>query len=215
MIIFLKTVHPFLRKDGLFMRQYKTLAVFMLFMTFAFFLDSFSEFFATCDNIRDKVLRLHIIAASDTDSDQSVKLKIRDRILKESDELFYTDKGILSAKEKALGNLEKIEKLANDELLNNGLKPTAKAEFTNMFFDTRVYDNFTLPAGNYDAVRVIIGEGKGKNWWCVLYPALCIPAASDGLDTLTDEEIKIIEAAPRYEVKFLLVELIEKFKSFC
>ncbi len=197
------------------MRQYKTLAVFMLFMTFAFFLDSFSEFSATCDNIRDKVLRLHIIAASDTDSDQSVKLKIRDRILKESDELFYTDEGILSAKEKALGNLEKIEKLANDELLNNGLKPTAKAEFTNMFFDTRVYDNFTLPAGNYDAVRVIIGEGKGKNWWCVLYPALCIPAASDSLDTLTDEEIKIIESAPRYEVKFLLVELIEKFKSFC
>ena len=197
------------------MRQYKTLAVFMLFMTFAFFLDSFSEFSATCDNIRDKVLRLHIIAASDTDSDQSVKLKIRDRILKESDELFYTDEGILSAKEKALGNLEKIEKLANDELLNNGLKPTAKAEFTNMFFDTRVYDNFTLPAGNYDAVRVTIGEGKGKNWWCVLYPALCIPAASDSLDTLTDEEIKIIESAPRYEVKFLLVELIEKFKSFC
>ena len=187
----------------------------MIFIAFAFFIDSFSKFSASCENIREKVLRLHVIANSDTNCDQAVKLKIRDRILTESEELFYTEEGILSAKEKAVKNLERIEQLANDELSKNGFPPNAKATFTNMFFDTRVYDNFTLPAGNYDAVRITVGNGKGKNWWCVLYPALCIPAASDGLDTLTEEELKIIESPVQYEVKFLVVELFEKIKSFC
>ncbi len=199
------------------MQQNKAISkilIFMVFISLAFFIDSFSEFSASCENIREKVLRLHIIANSDSAYDQEIKLKIRDRILKESENLFYTDESVLSAKEKALENLEYIERIANNELIKNGLEPNAKAEFSNMFFNTRVYDNYTLPAGKYDAVRIIIGEGRGKNWWCVLYPGLCIPAVTKLDETFTETELDIIENTPDYEIKFFIVELFEKMKNF-
>ncbi len=198
------------------MRQYKVFArilVFVFFISSAFFIDSFSEFSACCESIREKVLRLHIIAHSDADYDQAIKLKIRDRILSESKDLFYNGEDILTAKEKATESLGKIKAIANDELLKNGLEADAEVYYTNMFFDTRAYGDFTLPAGHYDAVRVVIGEGKGKNWWCVLYPGLCIPAATENPDTFTSDETKIVESSPRYEVKFILLEFFEKFKK--
>ena len=82
-----------------------------------------------------------------------------------------------------------------------------------MFFDTRVYDGFTMPAGWYDALRVVIGEGKGHNWWCVLYPPLCISGAeklAEELRRFSAEERALLESEPRYEVRFFLVELAEK-----
>lgn len=82
-----------------------------------------------------------------------------------------------------------------------------------MFFDTLVYDGFTMPAGWYDALRVVIGEGKGHNWWCVLYPPLCISAAEklpEELRRFSAEERALLESEPRYEVRFFLVELAEK-----
>ena len=87
-----------------------------------------------------------------------------------------------------------------------------EAEIVRMYFSTRVYDTVTLPAGYYDAVRITIGSGEGHNWWCVLYPQLCIPAASEQEDTLSDvltEEEEEIVTEDGYEVKFFLVELYE------
>jgi len=196
-----------MRQNNLFAK----ILVFVVFIFTAFYIDSFCEFSATCEDIREKTLRLHIIANSDSDVDQQIKLKIRDRILKESPALFYAED--INAKEKAKESLEDIERIVKDELSNEGYPEIAKVEYTNMFFDTRAYDDFTLPAGNYDAVRIIIGEGKGKNWWCVLYPNLCLPAAVKSPVYFTEKEVEVIESPPRYEVKFLIVELLEKFKK--
>lgn len=201
----------------------KTTAGWLLFFIFSFLfiivLDSFSTFSAQCADIRQSVLRLHILANSDSIEDQEIKLKVRDRILQETDSLFYLSDSLEAAEEKARESLPRIEEIAKDELHRLGSDDTVYAELTHMFFDTRVYENFTMPAGYYDAVRITIGEGKGQNWWCVLYPALCVPAASADSEaalsnTLTDGEWEIVESKPEYEVRFYAVELFEKIKDY-
>lgn len=208
------------------MRQHGTAlhptARFLLFFIFSFLLililDSFSTFSAQCAHIRKNVLRLHILANSDSAEDQQIKLRVRDRILQETDSLFYLSDSLEAAERKAAESLPRIEKIARDELQKLGADDDVHAELTHMFFDTRVYENFTMPAGYYDAVRVTIGEAKGRNWWCVLYPALCVPAASEDSKAalarvLTDGERQIVESKPEYEVRFYAVELFEKVKD--
>lgn len=184
----------------------------------AILIDSFSSFSANCDSIRENTLRLHILANSDSPKDQEIKLKVRDRILKESGNLFYFDDGILNAKEKAKNNLTAIENIAKDELAKLGVESDVSAELTNMFFDTRVYDSFTMPAGRYDALRIKIGKADGKNWWCVLYPRLCLPTASknnEGIlnSVFTQDEVSILESKPKYEIRFYAVEVFQKIKN--
>ena len=133
---------------------------------------SFAE---TCGPIRNGVLRLHILANSDSDEDQRLKLAVRDRVL--TLDLFSS--GHAASKEEAeqetASSLLEIEEAAREELRRQGCTDDVKAELVRMYFTTRVYENVTLPAGYYDAVRITIGEGAGHNWWCVLYPPLCIP----------------------------------------
>ena len=197
-------------------------AKFLLFFIFSFLfilvLDSFSTFSAQCADIRENVLRLHIIANSDSTEDQEIKLRVRDRILQETDSLFYLSDSLEAAEAKARESLPRIEEIARDELDKLGCDDEIHAELTHMFFDTRVYEDFTMPAGYYDAVRITIGEAKGHNWWCVLYPALCVPAASEDSEaalarTLTEGEREIVESKPEYEVRFYAVEFFEKIKD--
>lgn len=215
------------RKDVDQMRQHGTrlnpTARFLIFFIFSFLfiliLDSFSTFAAQCADIRENVLRLHILANSDSVEDQELKLRVRDRILQETDSLFYLSDSLETAEEKAQESLPRIEEIARDELLKWGCNDEVQAELTHMFFDTRVYEDFTMPAGYYDAVRVTIGDAKGHNWWCVLYPALCVPAASEDGEaalarTLTEGEREIVESKPEYEVRFYAVELFERVKDF-
>lgn len=201
----------------------KPTARFILFFIISFLLilvlDSFSTFSAECADIRQSVLRLHILANSDSTEDQEIKLKVRDRILQESEDLFYSAGSLESAEEKARESLPRIEEIARDELKRLGSSDAVHAELTNMFFDTRVYEDFTMPAGYYDALRITIGEAKGHNWWCVLYPSLCVPAASENSEaalarTLTEGEREIVESKPEYEVRFYAVELFEKVKDY-
>jgi len=174
---------------------------------------SFAE---TCGPIRSGVLRLHILANSDSDEDQRLKLAVRDRIL--SLDLFSS--GHASSKEEAeketAASLSEIEEAARAELSSQGCSDEVKAELVRMYFTTRVYKNVTLPAGYYDAVRITIGEGAGHNWWCVLYPPLCIPAAEaeEPLDVFTPEEEEIITGEDKYEVRFFFVELYESICNF-
>lgn len=167
-----------------------------------------------CAATRQGVVRLHILAASDNDADQQTKLAVRDRLLAHSGELFALSPAdgaeALDAVSTALPDLEK---LANDELAARGSGDTAHAEITRMYFETRVYDQYILPAGVYDAVRVTIGGGEGKNWWCVMYPPLCLPAARPATDEATQAktgEIVELEEAPAYRMGFATVELWER-----
>lgn len=180
-------------------------------------LSNFTVFAKECNNIRKNVLRLHIIANSDSEFDQSVKLKIRDQILLESGDIFGDSKDITVAKENVTNNIEKIESIANKVLSENGVSMVATATVCNMFFNTKKYEKFTMPAGKYDALRITIGEAKGKNWWCVLYPALCIPAASENTidEAFSPEEQEVVTSQkPEYEIKFASVEIWEKIVNF-
>lgn len=176
---------------------------------------SVSAFASDCEGIRRSVLRLHILANSDSEADQALKLYVRDRILELDETIFGSAEDLSGAEENARRALPLIEEAANAALRQRGSGDTAHAELTHMYFTTREYDTFTLPAGYYDAVRVTIGEGKGHNWWCVLYPPLCLPAAESETelsDVLTEEQAAIVSGGERYEFKFAAVELYEEVK---
>ncbi len=163
-------------------------------------------FMNTCSDIRENVLRIHIIANSDSEDDQQLKIKVRDAVLAQCPELFKGEENIQAAKAAAEKNLEKLEQAAKAQLQEDGKDYTVKAELTNMYFETREYENFTMPAGRYDAVRLVIGEGKGKNWWCVMFPSLCIPAADSGMQHFTKQQQELLESTPMFEPRFAVVE---------
>ena len=175
---------------------------------------SMTGFAQSCETLRGEVLRLHILANSNSDGDQALKLLVRDRLLKE--EIFTQSPNKEEALEKARQSTEKLTRIAKDELVRNGCADEVTVEIVNMYFTTREYETFTLPAGQYDAVRVLIGEGKGNNWWCVMFPPLCLPAATDKSaidDAFTDKETAIMTQKPKYKAKFKVVELFEKAKA--
>lgn len=177
---------------------------------------NFASFQTKCENLSEKVLRVHILANSDSKEDQDLKLKVRDKILE------YAKKEFISAqnKEDAIilseNSLDKIKNVAQSEIKNLGYDYPAKVEIVNMHFNTRQYGDITLPAGNYDALRVIIGSGKGKNWWCVMFPSICIGSSEDNKADMVfnEEERDIIENEEKYEFKFKCVEVYEECKSW-
>ena len=176
---------------------------------------SMSHFSAACDDLRQNVLRLHIIANSDSDADQELKIKIRDEILVQTDGLFTESQDLEAAQNTVEGNLCTFEQIANAVIKENGFNYCAKASFGTSEFSTRYYDDFTLPAGEYKSLIITLGEGNGKNWWCVVYPTVCIPAAIKGElnDTVTDESAQIAKGGKRYVMRFKTVEIYEKIKK--
>lgn len=178
---------------------------------------SFAHFNAACDDLKTNVLRLHIIANSDSEADQSLKLKIRDRILENSGGIFETCDDIDNAIIKAKENTEYFTKLANEVIKEEGFTYKAVAKIDESYFETREYDDFTLPAGSYNSLIVTVGEGKGKNWWCVVFPEICLPAAAKNAelsDTVCKESAKIAESGSQYVMKFKAVEIYESIKKF-
>lgn len=181
----------------------------------------FSVFASQCSDIRGRVLRLHILANSDSKADQQLKLNVRDKILEKSQELFAMASNKEQAEKNAREKLPEIIKTAQDEVNREGYKYKVNARLVNMYFTTRTYGKLTLPAGYYDAVRITIGEAKGHNWWCVLFPSLCIPACEGQQnhklsDVLTPGEVNIVENSdkPDITIKFKTVEVFEQFNDF-
>ncbi|MGN0474189.1 MAG: stage II sporulation protein R, partial [Acutalibacteraceae bacterium] len=131
-----------------------------------------------CDDIRESVLRLHVLANSDDEADQNLKLKVRDRLLEVSNDIYSNAKTREDAIESTESNLALLQSEAQKVVIANGYNYPVSVELEDTYFTTRTYENITLPAGEYKALRVIIGEGAGHNWWCVMFPPLCISAAS-------------------------------------
>jgi len=164
--------------------------------------------------ISSQVLRLHILANSDNENDQWLKLKVRNVILEEYN--FYQMSSLEEAERYVVDNLDAITQTAQQVVYNEGYDYPVKAEIVNMFFDTRRYENFTMPAGRYDALRITIGDAEGHNWWCVLYPPLCVPAAEPEQElekNLTDEQCELVSDSPKYDVRFAFVEIWESLKN--
>jgi len=174
---------------------------------------SITAFAKDCQTVRSDVLRLHILANSDSEQDQALKLKIRDAILERSPELFDPTLSLEGAIKSAKENLSELQSVAEEEIFTNGYNYPVTVYLCDMFFETRKYENYTLPAGNYQALRVEIGAAEGKNWWCVLFPTLCIPASQGSAtpeEVFSQSELDTV-TSPKYEAKFAIVELIERF----
>lgn len=184
---------------------------------FTILVSNFAVFTNNCADLREDVIRLHIIANSDSEDDQKLKLKVRDAILEKSPEVFENCISKEDAEGKIISHVAKIQQIASQEIISNGYQYKVVCQTVNMEFNERKYKNFTLPSGNYDALRVIIGDGDGKNWWCVMYPPLCIPA-SGGVDeyeaAFSKEEIDIMKNPQKYHAKFKILELYEKISKW-
>ena len=176
---------------------------------------SLADFDAKCDDLRQNILRLHIIANSDEDEDQEIKLKIRDAILEESSEIFLNTTDLQEAKNVAESQIEQFEEVANKVLYENGFLYKAEVSLGKADFETRVYDDFTLPAGVYDSLIITLGKGEGKNWWCVIFPEICLPTAIKGdlEDTVNKESAKVAKSPKKYKAGFKIVEIYHKIKK--
>ncbi|MBQ9986649.1 MAG: stage II sporulation protein R [Oscillospiraceae bacterium] len=169
----------------------------------------------TQQDISDKLIRLHVIANSDSDEDQRLKLLVRDEILQHISSLTENCRSIDEAKALISKNLDRLEAIATSVIKDNGFYYAAQAELSEAYFPTKVYDSFSLPAGNYEALRIKLGEASGENWWCVLFPPVCVSAAEAEAEFesagLTEDEIKLLTSdEPEYQFKFKIVEIIEE-----
>lgn len=164
----------------------------------------------------ESVLRLHVIANSDSEEDQTLKLKVRDAILKETSDLFANCKDRGEAERAVAANGERIAEIARGVVLLEGYPYDVSVELGEERYPTRNYESFCFPSGEYLSLRVTIGEGEGENWWCVLFPPLCLGAASEGDGAISVglgvDQYKIITERDdaRYKVRFKLLEAIEE-----
>lgn len=179
---------------------------------------SFTGFAEQCEDIPNRVLRLHVLANSDSEEDQALKLKVRDKILSAGAGILDTAENREEAEAMVARHLPQLQAAAEEEIRNQGYDYPVKVELTRMYFTTRQYETVTLPAGNYNALRVTIGEAKGKNWWCVMFPPMCLPAAEESTElqeVLNPSQMEIVTGnGEGYEIKFKSVEIYEQIKSW-
>lgn len=168
--------------------------------------------------IYEDTLRLHILANSDSGEDQALKLQIRDRLLSEYGSLLKEGKSISEAKTVTEELLPQIESDVTRWISELGYDYSARAFLGEEWYDTREYEDFTLPAGYYASLRIIIGNGNGKNWWCVMYPPLCLDMATesapsdDGIIDYSKEEVSLIKNG-KYRIKFKILEDLSRVFS--
>lgn len=158
--------------------------------------------------IYDNVIRLHILANSDSAADQTLKLKVRDAILEA--EVFSAAEDMDSALEQAEAAAKRAVEIANEVLAQEGADYGATFVFGEESYPTRSYGDISLPSGRYKSLRIVLGDGGGRNWWCVLFPPLCIgTATSDDLAAtgLDENETKVFATGKtRYKLRFWLIE---------
>ncbi len=168
-----------------------------------------------CGEMQENIIRIRIIANSDSAEDQDLKLDIRDAVLEGSRELFGGIDSYDDAVEITENKLDTLLKFAEDEIHDQGYDYGVSLDFRDEFFETRVYDDFTLPAGYYKTAVFTVGEGKGQNWWCVIYPQVCVGACSSRLnDGVSDSSAELAYSGKKYVAKFRAVEIYEKIKKY-
>ncbi len=185
----------------------------VLILTIAVFVTDISAFARDCADLRRNVLRLHVIANSDSEADQAVKLEVRDFILKETENRIDDAADKDEVKKYFDDNSEHLTALVDGFLAEKGFSYTSSISLSHSYFETREYDGNTLPSGDYDALRITLGKGEGKNWWCVMFPPLCISAA-DG-DELPAENYALMQSGKKtgYKLKLKIVEWFRGLKK--
>ena len=167
---------------------------------------------AGCQTLPEQVLRLHVVANSDGEADQAVKRDVRDAVLGTTGEVLAGAETLEEANTALCLHLQAVERAAAGAARGQAVR----VEVTEMFFPTREYADFTLPAGRYRTLRVTLGSGQGHNWWCVVFPGLCLPAAADReeLDLLGDVQRDIAGHPEQYRVRLKTVEWYEEARDW-
>ena len=164
--------------------------------------------------LHDSLIRLHVVGASDSKEDQEIKLLVRDAITKKLEKVMVELPDVETAKAYIQANIHELEKVANNALQTAGTTKKAVVSFMEEAFPLREYDTFTLPAGVYESLRVTIGEGEGKNWWCVVFPRLCVSATAEGFEDtavsagFSDRLTGALVGEPEYQVRFFLLDCL-------
>lgn len=169
--------------------------------------------------LADQVIRLHVLANSDSEADQVLKLKVRDRVLATAEEYFTAGATLEETRETLTAHLADIAAAGADQVAEEGYRyPVTVSLEENYWFPTKEYTDFALPAGNYTALRVVIGEGDGQNWWCVVFPPLCLGSVSESsaqtalAGGFSRDQVSLITGEDQgYVVKFKAMELWEEF----
>lgn len=171
--------------------------------------------------LAEQVLRLHVVANSDSAEDQTVKLQVRDAVLAQAEPLLEGVEDSRSAERILTPHLAELEQTAAEVLSAQGFEDAVAVSITEQWFPTKEYESFALPAGQYRALKVVIGEGKGQNWWCVVFPPLCFAAVTEEVVAaaaeagLSEEQVALITGQDEgYVLKFKIIEwwelLLEK-----
>lgn len=185
-----------------------------LFLTFTIILGIAQPVVAavkTSEDISNKVFRLHILANSNSTEDQNTKLMLKNFILENSEDVIggkTLDEAICNAK----NNRKEITEMCNEYLKSIGIDYKVVVGVVKEYFKTRVYDDFTLPAGKYNSLKIELGEAKGHNWWCIVFPSVCLSACTESMnDYLSEDEMKLVSNT--YSPKFKVVEIYESAKE--
>lgn len=201
--------------DGVFMRKLLKLAAFVMVLYLLFWCGSVVK---DRKALNENLIRLHVVANSDSDEDQALKLKVRDAVVEKLHDTMESFPTMEEARVYLQAHLPELEEFVNKVIQQLGSTDRATVSLDRESFDTREYDTFTLPAGFYEALRITIGEGQGRNWWCVVFPSFCVGTSqnfadtaagagfSDGLtETLQDDEPQI---------RFFLLDWLGQVENF-
>ncbi|MBQ8514557.1 MAG: stage II sporulation protein R [Ruminococcus sp.] len=192
----------------------------LLGMAGAMTISVFTKDAQTRQTLENDVLRLHILANSDSAEDQLLKYAVRDAVLEEGAVYFEELSSCADAKAAAAGALPQLEEIARETVSEWGYDYEVTAELSQTAFGERVYEEVTLPAGVYDAVRICIGQAEGQNWWCVMYPPLCVPAAAEDDQEqevyFTEDELEMMTEPEKFRYRLKCVEwLKELWETLC
>ncbi|MDE5604676.1 MAG: stage II sporulation protein R, partial [Eubacterium sp.] len=168
----------------------KTIKIFVPIFLFLLLISAYvTPFIQTSERISNDVFRLHILANSDDEADQALKLKVRDAVLEKGQSVFMDCNSLDEIINSCENNIDLFEETAEECIIENGYDYSVNAYVDKEYFNTREYEEITLPSGMYNALKIEIGEAKGHNWWCVMFPAICLSAVSDNeINNILDEE---------------------------
>ena len=170
-------------------------------------------------SLKENLIRLHVVANSDSPEDQRIKLQVKDAVVSYLQPILEQ----FPTKEQAMDyirqNLSTLQDVSDKVLEKLGVKEKSQVTLEPEAFDTRVYDTFRLPSGIYDALRIEIGEAEGKNWWCVVFPSLCLPATSEGFETaavssgFSETMTNTLTGKQGYQLRFFFLDCIGKLEN--
>ena len=197
--------------DGVFMRFIRRIVGSCMLLAVVFYLGTVV---ADKQELRENVIRLHVVADSDSQQDQQVKLQVRDALTAYLQPVLDQLPDMDTARAYLETQLPELEQIANNALKAAGQTATAAVSLAKEAFSKRDYETFSLPSGIYESLRVTIGSGEGKNWWCVVFPSLCVSATTDSLEDtaagagFSDSLVGSISGKQEYRVRFFVMDCL-------